>query len=73
MHYPLVLQNSISVAFSPNGAYLATANYGSNDVTVFSVTGGILSGGISSYRCLLDLQHPFSVAFSPNGCIPCYC
>ena len=55
------------MVFSPNNAYLATANYGSNDVTVFSVkAGGVLGGGIS-YTLPSGSTKPYSVAFSPNG------
>jgi DNA-binding beta-propeller fold protein YncE len=58
-----------SVAFSPNGSYLATANDVLNyaNVTIFSVgAGGVLSGA-TSYPLPSGSTGPISVAFSPNG------
>ncbi len=55
----------LSIAFSPNGAYLATANSESNDVTIFNVgANGNLSGG-TSYS--VGSGQPQSIAFSPDG------
>ncbi len=61
----------VSVAFSPSGAYLATANGAagstSGDVTVFTVgAGGVLSNG-TSYALPAGSRDPNSVAFSPDG------
>ena len=59
--------NPNSVAFSPNGLYCATANTGSNNVTIYQVgEGGNLSGG-TSYALPSGSTNPYSVAFSPNG------
>jgi WD40 repeat protein len=53
------------INFSPNGLYLATANY--NDVTIFSVgAGGILSGA-TSYALPSGSYAPVTVAFSSDG------
>lgn len=71
---PVGSKSPRSVVFSPNGAYLATANGnnsdfppGSNDVTMFSVKeGGVLSDAIS---LLLPLgsKTPNALAFSPDS------
>ena len=54
-----------SVAFSHNGLGVATANAVSDDVTVFTLTGGLLNSGVS-YPLLFGSQSPNSVAFSPD-------
>ena len=41
------LSQPVAVAFTPNGTNLATANLKSNDITIFKVTDGLLSHGIS--------------------------
>ncbi len=56
-----------SIAFSPNGTYLATADFGSNQVTVFTLeAGGILSAG-TSYSLPSGSINPYALAFSPSG------
>lgn len=55
-----------SVAFSPDGSYLATCNEGSNDITLFALSGGIPSGGIS-HALPAGSRLPYSISFSPNG------
>lgn len=58
-----------SVAFSPDGSYLATGNF--NDVAVFTVSSeGVLSGGTSfkpPFKDLIDDPLGLQVAFSPDG------
>ena len=56
-----------SVAFSPGGGYLATANLDSENVSVFSVnqSTGALSQVAGSPFAAGTL--PYSVAFSPSG------
>jgi uncharacterized repeat protein (TIGR01451 family) len=60
-----------SVAFSPDGTLLATANVRSNDVSLFDVAGGTLhqvSGSpFSTNGSAAGGSGPFSVAFSPDG------
>jgi WD40 repeat protein len=63
---PCTSVNISSVAFSPNGLYLATANSGSNNVTLFSVSAGVLSNG-KSYALPTGSTSPQSIAFSPDG------
>jgi 6-phosphogluconolactonase (cycloisomerase 2 family) len=58
-----------SVAFSPNGTLLATANGGSATVSVFTVntsTGALTPVTQTGSNANTGTQ-PFSVAFSPNG------
>ncbi len=55
-----------SVAFSPDGMLLATANSDSDDVSLFNVTGSVLSGGVS-YGLPSGGDTPVSVTFSPDG------
>lgn len=52
--------------FSPDGTFLATANNGDNNVTLFNVSQGVLSGG-TNYALPGSSSLPYSVAFSPNG------
>jgi 6-phosphogluconolactonase (cycloisomerase 2 family) len=57
----------LSVAFSPGGGLLATANHDGNTVSVFSVnssTGALTQVSGSSFA---TGTNPFSVAFSPGG------
>jgi adhesin/invasin len=59
-----------SVAFSPNGNLLATANFGSKTVSVFAIdpTSGQLTPVTQSIASNADTTSaPFWVAFSPNG------
>ena len=57
---------AVSVAFSPDGSMLATANQGDNTVSVFSVgTGGALTEVTGSP--FPTGSAPASVAFSPDG------
>ena len=68
IRYPLAL-HLCSVAFSPDSLYLATANRGSNNITLFSVgTGGVLNYG-TSYALPSGSLGPYSVTFSPDGLI----
>ena len=54
------------MAFSPSGGLLATANYGGNTVSVFSVSpGGALTQVAGSP--FVTGSRPNSVAFSPSG------
>ena len=54
-----------SVAFSPNGGLLATANNGAGTVSVFSVAAG---GALTSVGPAVSVgANPVSVAFSPSG------
>lgn len=55
-----------SVTVSPNGQYVVTGNYGSNDVTVFSFNAGAIGAG-TSYPLPLGSQRPLNSAFSPDG------
>jgi 6-phosphogluconolactonase (cycloisomerase 2 family) len=59
---------AFSVDFSPNGSYLAVANYySSGNLIIFSVgTGGTLTSGVS-YTLPSGSAGPYSVVFSPNG------
>jgi 6-phosphogluconolactonase (cycloisomerase 2 family) len=55
------------VAFSPNGALLATANVNDDSVTVYSVgAGGVLT---EVGTPTATGSAPYSVAFSPNGAL----
>ena len=59
-----------SVAFSPDGALLATANWASSTVSVFTVdkTNGQLTPVTQSTASNADTgSGPYSVAFSPSG------
>ena len=56
-----------AVAFSPDGNYCATANFVTNDVTVFTVSKeGVLSGD-TSYPLPSGSLEPYSLSFSPDG------
>jgi len=60
--------NPESVAFSPSGKLLATANYSAGSISVFSVgAGGVLTEVPGSPFIVGSL--PESVAFSPNGAL----
>ena len=68
-NYPVPLGSTypVSVAVSPSGSYLATANGSSNDVTIFTVgSGGALSKA-ATYLLPSGSTGVQSVAFSPNG------
>jgi DNA-binding beta-propeller fold protein YncE len=56
-----------SVAFSPGGGLLATANYGDNTVSVFSVSPGGALTAVGSPIQIGTGSDPGSVAFSPDG------
>jgi uncharacterized repeat protein (TIGR01451 family) len=59
-----------SVAFSPSGGLLATANYGSNNVSVFHVQAdGALLPVLGSPFSTGANSQPYSVAFSPDGAL----
>jgi WD40 repeat protein len=55
----------IAIAFSSDGAYLATANAGSNDIALFNVAE--LAGGGISYPLPNGSTVPASIAFSPGS------
>lgn len=55
-----------SIVFSPNNKYLATANYGSGNITIFPITSGILGDGVN-YSISGQLASSVSIAFSPNN------
>ena len=57
--------NPAAVAFTSDGTYLATANAGSNDVTLFNVVGGVLTDGISE-PLPAGSKQPQSLAFLPS-------
>jgi DNA-binding beta-propeller fold protein YncE len=63
---PIGSAQPYSVAFSPDGLYLATANTGSNSVTITSIGANGPSGAIS-YALSPGSTYPASVAFSPSG------
>jgi 6-phosphogluconolactonase len=56
----------VSVAFSPSGGLVATANEGDNTVSVFSVSGGGALADVSGSPFGTGAG-PHSVAFSPSG------
>jgi DNA-binding beta-propeller fold protein YncE len=55
-----------SIAFSPNGALVATANAGANDVSVFTVSSSGTLTAVSGSPFKAG-SGPQSVAFSPSG------
>lgn len=63
---PLGAKGPVSVAFSPDGKLLATANIVSDDVTVFNVTKYSLKDGIS-YSLPREGTSPLSIKFSHDG------
>lgn len=62
---PYGSQIPTSLSFSPNGKYLATVN-SPNDVTIFTVTNGVLDNG-TSYALPSHYSDPIAVTFSPDG------
>jgi WD40 repeat protein len=57
----------VSVAFSPNGSHLATANSNANNVILYAVNSNRVLGNGIAYSPPLGSKVPASVAFSPNG------
>jgi hypothetical protein len=52
----------ISLAYAPSGLYLATANLHSNNLSVFTVVGGVLING-TSYTLPAGSLAPYALAF----------
>lgn len=58
---PSQSKKPVAVTFSPDGNYIATANFGSNDVSIVTLTNS------TSYSLPLGSMQPDSVSFSPDG------
>lgn len=60
--YPAGVTMAFGVSFSPDSSLMATANFVSNNLSLFNITDGVLTGGIN-YPAPACAQ----LAFSPKG------